>query len=537
MWSRRNRKTEKTSKTRPLGWSDSTGATYSYYENPLRNVCIFILVQEACERLAFYGISPNLQIFLRNTLGISEVEANSRVNIFNFVIYFTPMISAVISDTWLGSFLTILVFSGFYIAGLLLLNIASIPSLGSPWMVYMSLYGLIALGAGGIKSCVNILGGAQYHPEVHVKEITRFFTFFYAAINVGGIVGGIVVPIVQQATGSYFIGYLIPLGAFGIATLVFLIGSPRYVKMAPQGSNVVRIVEVLWASITRCTPFSALKESSGGRFKDSFIDDTKSLLYLLPIFALTVPFNVCYNQMTTAFLSQGLKLKSDFFGVPMTPSLMQNIDPIAVIVFSFLVEYLMYNKLRAANKMPSILTRFFIGCCMGTLALLCAMGLEFAIMSSNNPQESVSIWLQVPQFSFIALGEIFLISTSYEVAFTYAPEPLKALGSALNLLFLAIAAGISAGLVELCAPWMPDYDSSIPATWQNCHYDYYFMMLASVCFASGFVALALNPYFKRHVTKPVDRYRKGNGQTEDRDTARVMTDDGETVNGIEVLGA
>lgn len=174
---------------------------------------------------------------------------------------------------------------------------------------------------------------------------------------------------------------------------------------------------------------------------------------------------------------------------------------------------------------------------MGTLALLSAMGLEFAIMNSSDPQDYISIWWQIPQFSLIALGEIFLISTSYEVAFTYAPEPLKAVGSALNLLFLAIAAGISAGLVELCASWMPDYDPSIPATWQNCHYDYYFIMLASICFASGFVALALNPYFKRHVTKPVDRSTKQRGSADDNGNAREMTSDGETGNRIEVLGA
>lgn len=447
------------------------------------------------------------------------------------------MISAIIADTWLGSFMTILVFSGLYVIGLALLSVSAIPNIGLNWMVYLSLFGFIALGAGGIKSCVNILGGAQYHPEMHIKEITRFFTFFYAAINVGAIVGGIVVPIVQQATGDYFVGYLIPLGAFGIATLVFMIGSPRYVKMAPQGSNIVKIGNVLWVAMIRCTTLNSLKESVGGPFQDTFIDDTKSLLYLLPIFALTVPFNVCYNQMTTAFLSQGQKLKSDFFGIPMTPSLMQNVDPIAVIVFSFFVEYLMYNKLRSLNKMPSILTRFFIGCCMGTLALLCAMGLELAIMHSSNPQSSISIWWQVPQFSLIALGEIFLISTSYEVAFTYAPEPLKAVGSALNLLFLAIASGFSAGLVELCASWMPDYNASNPSTWQTCHYDYYFIMLASICFASGVVSLMLNPYFKRHVVKPIERQKKESQGIESGNNAREMTSDSEPVARVEILGA
>ena len=95
------------------------------------------------------------------------------------------MISAVIADTWLGSFLTILVFSGFYVAGLALLSVAAYPGVSQEWMVYASLFGFIALGAGGIKSCVNILGGAQYHPELHVEEITRFFNLFLCLYKSG----------------------------------------------------------------------------------------------------------------------------------------------------------------------------------------------------------------------------------------------------------------------------------------------------------------------------------------------------------------
>jgi dipeptide/tripeptide permease len=192
---------------------------------------------------------------------------------------------------------------------------------------------------------------------------------------------------------------------------------------------------------------------------------------------------------------------------------MQNIDPLAVIAFSVIIEYWVYEKLRSIKKMPSVLTRFFIGCMMGTISLICAMGVELVIMNSSDPENSVSIWWQTPQFCFIALGEIFLISTSYEVAFTYAPESLKAVSSGINLLFLAIASFISAGLFELCGSWMPDYDSANPSSWQNCHFDYYFIMLAVVCFVSGLGSLALNPYFNRNVKRPIDRERENSAHT------------------------
>jgi dipeptide/tripeptide permease len=249
------------------------------------------------------------------------------------------------------------------------------------------------------------------------------------------------------------------------------------------------------------------KESNGGRFKDQFIEDTKSLGYLMPLFALTIPFNICYNQMTTAFYTQSQKMHSTIFGAYMEPALIQNVDPIAVIVLAFFVEYFLYTWLRKKDMMPSILTRFFLGCCMGSISLLCAMGLEFAIMGSEDPFNTISIWWQVPQFCFVALGEIFLISTSYEVAFTYAPESLKSVGSGLNLLFMAIASFLSTALFSICEGWMPDADPDVPSTWQNAHFEYYFILLACISFAGGIGSLALNPYFKKNVKKPVDRQR------------------------------
>jgi dipeptide/tripeptide permease len=209
--------------------------------------------------------------------------------------------------------------------------------------------------------------------------------------------------------------------------------------------------------------------------------------------------------MQTAFYTQSQKLRSTFFGMDMEPAQIQNVDPIAVIAFSFMVEYFLYNLLRKWNMMPTILVRFCIGSIMGSLSLLCAMGLELVIMGSPDPWNTISIWWQVPQYCLVALGEIFLISTSYEVAFTYAPESLKGVGSGLNLLFMAIASFISAGLFSACASWMPEYEQSDPASWQRCHFDYFFILLACISFAAAVGALCFNPYFKKYVKKPSER--------------------------------
>ncbi|KAF4720562.1 hypothetical protein FOZ62_007108, partial [Perkinsus olseni] len=48
-------------------------------------------------------------------------------------------------------------------------------------------------------SCVNVMGAQQFHPEEHKDLITRYYTYFYASINLGSIVGGIVTPILVES--------------------------------------------------------------------------------------------------------------------------------------------------------------------------------------------------------------------------------------------------------------------------------------------------------------------------------------------------
>ncbi|EER16285.1 conserved hypothetical protein [Perkinsus marinus ATCC 50983] len=153
-------------------WTDVSGNVYYYYKHPMTKAVLFILLQELCERLAFYGLMPNLQIFLKEYLGVDDAGANSYISTFNAILYVTPLLSAVISDTILGLYLTILAFSFVYMAGLALLTLSTIHSISQPWMIHVSLLFLIAFGAGGIKSCVNVMGAQQFHPEEHKDLIT-----------------------------------------------------------------------------------------------------------------------------------------------------------------------------------------------------------------------------------------------------------------------------------------------------------------------------------------------------------------------------
>ncbi|KAF4660834.1 hypothetical protein FOL47_006928 [Perkinsus chesapeaki] len=496
---------------KPYSFTDRSGNTYHYFEKPLFNACFFILMQEFCERLAFYGLTPNLQLFTKEYLGYTDAVANSYVSSFNSILYVTPMLTGILADTFLGVYLTILIFSLVYMLGLVLITIASVPSLSEPWMIHVSLMFLITVGAGGIKSCVNVMGAQQMHPEKHKDILTSFFTIFYAAINLGSIIGGVVTPILVEDV-SWASSFVVPLIFFAVATSVFVLGDlmKRYVKVKPEGSAVLEVIKVMLASIWRCG-VDKNKKSQGGSFEDSFIEDTKVFARLLPILLVTIPFNMAYNNMTTTFLTQALLMDRDTFGWNMPAAIMQNVDPIGVVIVSVIVDGYLYPKLRQWNMMPSVLVRFCIGSTLGALSLLCATIIEYQIRSHSI--YTISIWWQVPQFVFIAAGEIFLISTSYEVAYTHAPSQLKTVASAVNLCFMAVAYAISAALFGACASWLPNFDpNDIDGYIDHSHYDYYYYLLIGICLLGSAGALILIPYYRRIESDHQAQIKSSNSQ-------------------------
>jgi dipeptide/tripeptide permease len=472
----------KANSDRPYSWTDETGTTYRYYKNPLRSVCGFILVQEACERLAFYGLTNSIKPLLRDRFGVSKAAADSFVLTTNGLIYVFSLISAIIADSLLGVYKTILLFSAVYMGGLVLMVLAVIPGSDMLWMIYLSQWGLFAMGSGGIKSCVSVLGGQQFSPVDHKEQVTSFFTMFYASINIGALIGGFVIPAITQEA-DFMVGYIIPAAFFAFATAVLIFGSKRYVMMKPQGSAVVEICKVVGSSIKHGS-LSGCRQSKGGKYPDLFIEDFTMLVSILPAFALAIPFNISYNLIFSVYETQAITMSSYLFGWKMPEQWMMNVDPIAIIIGSLILDNFIFPFLRKKNMMPTIMQRFVIGYILAALANFCATMVELSIIAKG--EQVVPIWAQVPQFSLIAIGEIFVISTSYEIAFTKSPEPLKTVGSACNLVAIAIANFMSQAIGKATNEWT-----------ENGHYDYFYILYIGISLVFAGICFASNKWFEK----------------------------------------
>ncbi|KAL6987742.1 hypothetical protein U1Q18_013490, partial [Sarracenia purpurea var. burkii] len=77
--------------------------------------CPYILGNECCERLAYYGINTNLVNYLKFQLNQSSVAAISNVTNWSGTCYVTPLIGAFLADAYLGRYWTIASFSILYV--------------------------------------------------------------------------------------------------------------------------------------------------------------------------------------------------------------------------------------------------------------------------------------------------------------------------------------------------------------------------------------------------------------------------------------
>lgn len=162
----------------------------------LRSVASFIIANEFCERLAYYGFAGSLVLFFQTKMGMTNAEADIQVicssaidtkissnysNVFsttqysawNGACYLTPLLGGYVADKYLGRSKTIISFSLIYLVGLVFVVLCSTPDFAyaSPLM-FAAIY-VVALGTGGIKPNVSTLGADQFDERYEQDRIEK----------------------------------------------------------------------------------------------------------------------------------------------------------------------------------------------------------------------------------------------------------------------------------------------------------------------------------------------------------------------------
>jgi len=332
--------------------------------------------------------------------------------------------------------------------------------------------------------------------------IESYYISFYMVINIGSLLGGIIIPIVAQSnvTAAYFI----PVAALSLGVAAFCFGSSRYVKEPPKKDALFKTLKIL-GSTALCKPIEKSKKSNGGNVSDGFVDGVKQLLAVIPISALLVPFNIAYNQMTTVFIVQGNAMQpAGFFDAAM----MNNFDCISVLLFGALIGSVLYPYLLRKGITIPLTYKFAIGTGFGALSILCAIFVDYGIHSAADAGHRISVFFQIFSYMFIGIGEIFAIATVYEATFVVAPKEQKGLASAINLFFLGgIPNFICVALYNACNSWFPENSDSLQEYQQSKLYDYLWVLFGIEVLG---ILINVTPFVRNWVERIVATAKENN---------------------------
>ncbi|KMU77334.1 peptide transport protein PTR2 [Coccidioides immitis RMSCC 3703] len=290
---------------------------------------------------------------------------------------------------------------------------------------------------------------------------------FYACINVGCL-AMLATPFLERDVG-FWSAYLMCTIVFFIGTLVLILGRKRYIVKPPHGTIITDAFKAIWMMI-KARNMDAPKPSyqadlaNGGTnvtWDDHFIEEVKRALVACKVFTFFPIFWVIYGQFSSNFVSQAGQMAGH--GIP--NNLMQNFDPISIIIAIPLLDRVVYPFLRKRHIEFQPITRITVGFLVASLAMMYAAIVQHMIYSAPPCYEyplcelskidgvkqgnDVHIAIQAPAYIFIGLAEVFLSVTGLEYAYMKAPERLKSFVSGLFLLTNAFGSAIGLALTPV----------------------------------------------------------------------------------------
>uniref|UniRef100_A0A6N2NEY9 Uncharacterized protein n=1 Tax=Salix viminalis TaxID=40686 RepID=A0A6N2NEY9_SALVM len=424
---------------------------------------IFIIVNEAFERLANYGLSTNLILYLTREYRIDAVNGAQILYLHSAATNFTPFIGAFLADTYVGRYFMIGSGCIACLLGVILLWLtAMIPGARPPpcvqfhdscesastsqlLLLYSSL-GLMAIGAGGIRSSSLAFGADQLGKRDKLQRagiLESFFSWYYATVSVAVFLALTCILYIQDNMG-WKVGFGIPVVLMILSTVSFFLASPIYVKSKAKAGWLDGFARVLAASFRK----RSIKLSS--QVTDDVYHHRKGSKLVVPTEKLSIEYAL-YDRVA-------IPLASKIRGKPTRLSLKQRIG-IGILSSS---------------------------AAMAALAIIETARRETAIKDgfSDEPDAVLPIsamWLLL-YFFITGFAEAFCGIGQNEFFYTELPKTMSSVASNLFEMGLSVSNLVASLLVMIVRNFFKtkDQESWLSSNINKGHYDYYYWLLAGL---------------------------------------------------------
>ncbi|XP_075963327.1 solute carrier family 15 member 1 [Anarhichas minor] len=346
-----------------------------------------------------------LVLYFKYFLRWDDDLATSIYHVFVALCYLTPILGAIVADSWLGKFKTIIYLSVVYAIGQVTMAISAIHDItdtdrdGTPdnitFHVVLSMVGLflIALGTGGIKPCVAAFGGDQFgdHQE---KQRRTFFSVFYLCINGGSLLSTIITPILRaQSCGiysqqkCYSLAFGVPAALMMVALVVFIVGSGMYYKAEPQGNIMLDVCKCIGFAVKNRYKHRSSQYPKKQHWMDWAEDKYTKLLIaqikmVLRVLFLYIPlpmFWTLFDQKGSRWTLQATNMNGNFGLLVIQPDQMQTVNPILILTLVPIMDSLIYPLIKKCGLNFTPLKRMTVGMMMAAIAFVCAALVQIEI--------------------------------------------------------------------------------------------------------------------------------------------------------------
>ncbi|KAK3890053.1 hypothetical protein Pcinc_005968 [Petrolisthes cinctipes] len=343
----------------------------------------FIIGNEFCERFSYYGMKTILTLYLHQQLMYSEDASTVIYHFWAMLCYFTPVFGAILADSYLGRYRTILYVSMVYVVGNTVLALGAIPPLFPDLtaQITISLLGLllIALGTGGIKPCVSAFGGDQFLLPQQQKQLAGFFSMFYFSINAGSLLSTFLTPVLRAdvqcfSQDCYPLAFAVPAFLMVVALALFIGGSHLYIKKPPEGSVVLQVVTYSTEALSRRC--DKRREQHDSQDNSSFNPDIKRLMRLLLLFLPLPFFWALFDQQGSRWTFQATRMDGQIGQWDIKPDQMQVVNPLFILLLIPVFDKLVYPWLEGCGWLKLPLQRMLMGGILAGVAFIMSAVVE-----------------------------------------------------------------------------------------------------------------------------------------------------------------
>ncbi|KAK6927366.1 Proton-dependent oligopeptide transporter family [Dillenia turbinata] len=221
-------------------------------------------VNEAFEKIASYGLMPNMIFYLMKGYHMELARASSILLFWAATSNSMSIVGAFLSDSYMGRFHVIALGSISSLVGTTLLWLTTMiphfkplpcdqffqkcnPPTPLQLVLLFSSFGFISIGAGCIRPCSIAFGADQLAKRENPRNeraLQSYFNWYYASIGVSTIFAFTVLVYVQDQFG-WKVGFGLPVILMFCSAFMFLLGSSLYIKVKPSNSLLTGFIQVL----------------------------------------------------------------------------------------------------------------------------------------------------------------------------------------------------------------------------------------------------------------------------------------------------